>query len=342
MSRPIEDHKGRSCDPLCASASLSDFRTRQEERPLGRVHFSLAGAGFAEIGHRGEQNPAHHTSAVGTSGSDTQKHPCWRGSNDTGCTRATAAASTSASVEEASLRSAKAARATPQHLRADFSRSPKTADRHCWIFLVSPPGAAATLPGAGRAHGGLPARRSGAGAGRPGRRGGGVPALRPQPAAPPRRRLGPHGAAGLLRLGASALSAASGRGDSAVSGDQQLRRGRGQRPLACLKSKAAGGAQRLQQVQVTSLEAADSLSGGDNCKQSRPGRALAQRAQRRATYTASSRSEHLQSNVSSYRGLWKDRAIRCCDPLCASASLYRSCAPRIQHVGCEEKNKKSK
>ena len=52
-----------------------------------------------------------------------------------------------------------------------------------------------------------------------------------------------------------------------------------------LKGKAAGGAQRLQQVQVTSLEAADSLSGGDDCKQSRPGRALAQRAQRRATYS---------------------------------------------------------
>ncbi len=136
-------------------SSCAEARTlqRQEERPLGHVHFPLAGASFAESGHRVEQNPAHHTSAVGTSGSDTQKHPCWRGSNDTGCTRATAAASTSASVEEASLRSAEAARATPQHLRADFSRSPKTADRHCWIFIVSPPGAAATLPGAGRAAG---------------------------------------------------------------------------------------------------------------------------------------------------------------------------------------------
>ena len=292
-------------------SSCAEARTlqRQGERPLGRVHFSLAGASFAEIGHRGEQNPAHHTSAVGTSGSDTQKHPCWRGSNDTGCTRATAAASTRASVEEASLRSAEAARATPQHLRADFSRSPKTADRHCWIFTVSPPGAAATLPGAGRA--------AGATAERPAT----PPATAERPATPPATAERPATPPSTAERPATPPAKVADR---------------------ALKGKAARGAQRLQQVQVTSLEAADSLSGGDNCKQSRPGRALAQRAQRRATYTASSRSEHLQSNVSSYRGLWKDRAIRCCDPLCASASLYRSCAPRIQHVGCEEKNKKSK
>ncbi len=40
-------------------------------------------------------------------------------------------------MEEANLRSAEAAGATPQHLRADFSRSLKTAGRHCWVFLMS-------------------------------------------------------------------------------------------------------------------------------------------------------------------------------------------------------------
>ena len=40
------------------------------------------------------------------------------------------------SVEEANLRSAEAAGATPQHLRADFSRSLKTAGRHCWVYLM--------------------------------------------------------------------------------------------------------------------------------------------------------------------------------------------------------------
>ncbi len=39
-------------------------------------------------------------------------------------------------MEEANLRSAEAAGATPQHLRADFSRSLKTAGRHCWVFLM--------------------------------------------------------------------------------------------------------------------------------------------------------------------------------------------------------------
>ena len=38
-------------------SSCAEARTlqRQEERPLGRVHFSLAGASFEEIGYRVEQ-----------------------------------------------------------------------------------------------------------------------------------------------------------------------------------------------------------------------------------------------------------------------------------------------
>ncbi len=72
-----------------------------------------------------EAGLAHDSPSTGTSGSDSQKHPRWHGSLDPGCTRAAAAASTAASAEEANLRSAEAAGATPQHLRADSPRSLK-------------------------------------------------------------------------------------------------------------------------------------------------------------------------------------------------------------------------